>query len=182
MSSKLLDRYIEVLNDEEEDVQSMAIEGLPWVINRVPPDQVKSKIIPCLQKILQTCEGKVKNTVLLQMGRFSEKLHNLNMFTDIEESLLALIKSSFADTGKKPEQDFELAYKGLKKSDSDPDLDIYQEELTEWQINQQDICYNLPAIALFMSEKNFFKVLYPHLCSLSDNKFINIKQIGRAHV
>ena len=109
------------------------------------------------------------------MGRFSEKLHNLNLFTEIEENLVNLIKSSFPDTGKKPDSDFELAYKGLKKSDSDPDFEIYNEELTEWQINQQSICYNLPAIAMFLSEKSFFKVLYPHLQSLSDNKFINIK-------
>ena len=70
------------------------------------------------------------------MGRFSEKLHNLNLFTEIEESLLNLIKSSFPDTGqKKNESDLEFDYKGLKKSDSDPDFEVF-EELTEWQINQ----------------------------------------------
>ena len=69
------------------------------------------------------------------MGRFSEKLHNLNLFTEIEESLVNLIKSSFPDTGKKQESDFDFAYKGLKKSDSDPDFEVF-EELTEWQINQ----------------------------------------------
>lgn len=65
------------------------------------------------------------------MGRFSEKLHNLNMFSDIEESLITLIKSSFIDNQKK-DGDFEVAFNGMKKSDSDPDLVTFDEELTEW--------------------------------------------------
>lgn len=53
------------------------------------------------------------------------------MFSDIEESLITLIKSSFIDNQKK-DGDFEVAFNGMKKSDSDPDLVTFDEELTEW--------------------------------------------------
>ena len=33
--SKLLDRYLELLNDEEQDVQSIAIRCLPWVLSKI---------------------------------------------------------------------------------------------------------------------------------------------------
>ena len=38
VQSKLLDRYIEVLQDEEPDVQRIAIKGLTWVLNRIQAD------------------------------------------------------------------------------------------------------------------------------------------------
>ena len=50
--SKLLERYIELLNDEEEDVQSISIICLPRVLYKLSSDVALNKIIPSLQKIL----------------------------------------------------------------------------------------------------------------------------------
>jgi len=47
--------------------------------------------------------------------------------------------------------------------------------VSEWQVNQLSICFNLPALALFISPSNFFQVLYPHLQTLTANRFINRK-------
>ena len=38
VNSKMLDRYLEVLVDEEEDVQSECVLVLPWVLDRLQPD------------------------------------------------------------------------------------------------------------------------------------------------
>jgi len=36
--AKLLDRFLELLNDEEPDVQSIAVKCLPWVLDKVTYD------------------------------------------------------------------------------------------------------------------------------------------------
>ena len=47
--------------------------------------------------------------------------------------------------------------------------------VSEWQVNQHSICFNLPALALFISNRHFFETLFPHLQSLSGNIFVNPK-------
>lgn len=41
----MLDRFIEILADEEEDVQCSAIKVLPWVLDILPPDLIQKNLI-----------------------------------------------------------------------------------------------------------------------------------------
>lgn len=47
-ASKMLERFVEVLTDSEEDVQSTAILVLPWVLDRLSAEQISKSIIPHL--------------------------------------------------------------------------------------------------------------------------------------
>ena len=86
-----------------------------------------------------------------------------------------LIQRSFIDNGKKVEHDASHSIlKGLSHADSENEFSGASDNLiSEWQVNQQSICYNLPGLALFISHGNFFEILFPHLQSLSGNQFIN---------
>lgn len=119
--SKLLERYLELLSDEEEDVKSVSIRCLPWVLQKLTRDKVESLILPILKKTLVESNGKVRTTLLNQMGRFSESLHQEDLFKPIEDELVQLIQESFIDNGKKvDEDDFNLEiYKGLNQVDSE---------------------------------------------------------------
>ena len=173
--AKLLDRYLELLNDEEPDVQSISIKCLPWVLSKINQETAYQSIVPMLKKILPLANGKVQTTILNQMGRFSEsvsstlffesidcnfsilKLQNLDLFPEMEDHLRELIKSSFIDNGKKIEDDFNIGiFKGLNKCDSENELitgvSADLNKVSEWQVNQQCICFNLPALALFLNE------------------------------
>ena len=71
-----------------------------------------------------------------------------------------MIKLSFIDNGRKVDDDFNLAvFKGLNKCDSEGELitgvTADAGKVSEWQVNQLCICYNLPALALFLNEKSF---------------------------
>ena len=105
---------------------------------------------------------------------------NLDLFFEIEQQLLDVIKLSFIDNGKKVDDDFNIGVlRGLNRCDSENELitgasaDVGK--VSEWQANQQCICYNLPALALFLNERSFMQVLFPHLQSLAGNQYINPK-------
>jgi len=114
-------------------------------------------------------------TFLSQMGKICEAIVNLELFPEVEEHLMHLIQRSFIDNGKKVEHDASHSIlKGLSHADSENEFSGASDNLiSEWQVNQQSICYNLPGLALFISHGNFFEVLFPHLQSLSGNQFIN---------
>ena len=136
--SKLLDRFLELLNDEEQDVQSIAIRCLPWVLAKITREMAQQYLIPPLKKILPMSCGKVQTTVLNQMGRFSESLQNLDFFAEIEYHLLELIKLSFIDNGRTADDDFNMCvFRGLNKVDSESELipgaDVGK--VSEWQVN-----------------------------------------------
>lgn len=40
LSSKMLDKFISILNDDEEDVICSSINVLPWVLDRLSPEQI----------------------------------------------------------------------------------------------------------------------------------------------
>jgi hypothetical protein len=91
-----------------------------------------------------------------------------------------MIQDSFIDKGKYCDDDFNLLginfKQTLSKIDSESDLfGISENKISEWQVNQQSICYNLPALASFMSQDHFFQTLFPHLQSLCGNQYINPK-------
>lgn len=90
---------------------------------------------------------------------------------------MQLIQRSFIDSGNKVEDDGNLGLaRGNANSDSDYEFSGAQENLvSEWQVNQHSICFNLPALALFISNRNFFETLFPHLQSLSGNLYVNPK-------
>ena len=169
VTSKMLDRYLEVLTDSEEDVQSTALLVLPWVLDRLDDDQIVKHIQPILKKICCEPVGeKVSASLLYQIGRISSCLHEKGVFSEFEPAILTLIQDRFIDTGSTLTEAFVMgAFKGLFKEDSDA-----AEEGTEcdpgatesaWRVNQRSICYNLPALAMFLEEKSFFVVLFPHL-------------------
>jgi hypothetical protein len=60
-------------------------------------------------------------------------------------------------------------------SESDDLFVATDSKMSQWQVNQQSICFNLPALAMFISQKQFFQFLFPHLQSLSGNQNINPK-------
>lgn len=77
-----------------------------------------------------------------------------------------MIKSAFIDNGK--HIDDELNILGINSFKNhliklDQDNETVDNKVSEWQVNQLCICYNLPALAMFISQKQFFSVLYPHL-------------------
>ena len=104
---------------------------------------------------------------------------NLDIFHEIESSLINVIKQSFIDKGVKVDDDFNMiTYRGLNRVESETELLTGTPEVSqvsEWQVNQQCICYNLPALAMYFNEKTFMMVLYPHLQSLAGNQYINPK-------
>ena len=57
--TKVLERYVELLADEELEVQSEAINCLVWVFQKLPADQARATVLPTLSKILQSCQGLV---------------------------------------------------------------------------------------------------------------------------
>ena len=68
-----------------------------------------------------------------------------------------MIKDSFIDNGKTVDEDFNLVginfKQNLAKMDSDGD-DLFvasDAKMSQWQVNQQSICFNLPALAMFIS-------------------------------
>lgn len=47
-NNKIVEKYVETFADEEEDVRCIAIKNLPWVLEKVDSDVVKSAIVPSL--------------------------------------------------------------------------------------------------------------------------------------
>lgn len=101
--TKVVERYVELLADEELEVQAEAINCLIWVFQKLPADQARAMILPTLTKILQTCQRQVMQSFLSQMGKICEALVNLGLFKDIEDDLMLLIQRSFIDNGNKVE-------------------------------------------------------------------------------
>ena len=63
-SSKMVERFVELLGDEESDVQSVSINCLVWVFQKLPAGQARAAVLPILSRILQTCQGPVMQTFL----------------------------------------------------------------------------------------------------------------------
>ena len=64
-ASKMLERFVEVLTDSEEDVVSTSILVLPWVLDRLDQDQVRKHMLPIIRKLC--CESAVGEKVRATM-------------------------------------------------------------------------------------------------------------------
>ena len=66
---------------------------------------------------------------------------NLDLFSEIEQQLMDVIKLSFIDNGKKVDDDFNIGVlRGLNRCDSENELIIGASaeagKMSEWQVNQ----------------------------------------------
>lgn len=113
------------------------------------------------------------------MGKICEALVNLGLFREIEDDLMLLIQRAFIDNGNKVEDQWQLfQFRAQSNTITESENEFSgaaDNMVSEWLVNQYSICFNLPAIALFISSRNFFETLYPHLQSLSGNAFVNPK-------
>lgn len=176
--SKMVERYVEILTDSEQEVKRAGWGSLPWVLEKIDADATSQHILPLLSSYLNNPNlSKVNATLLYNIGKICQALSSQGLFNQMMPSIINLIKSSFIDIGKTLEDSFAKSnFKGLRIVD--PEADSEGEDKphnSEWITNQLSLCFNLPALATFLPDEVFFKVLYSHLQSLSGNQFINIK-------
>ena len=150
---------------------------LPWVLDRLQPAQIQTLMVPTLNKVFtdQNLQTKVMSMILLQIGKICNSLANQCQFHEIQDAVISVIRRSFADTGVNLEWD----YVGLLQPKNDDSNDGEDSPATRvnsaWIINQHSLCYNLPALAMFLDEKIFFSVIFPHLQGLLQDKQIHLK-------
>lgn len=78
-----------------------------------------------------------------------------------EPVVVQMIKNCIIDNGSKIETAYVLSkFKGLKIEEPDEDDEAQPE--SSWVVNQLCICFNLPALASFVSADAFNSVLFPH--------------------
>ena len=134
-------------------------------------------MVPVLNKIFtdQNLQTKVLSMILLQIGKICNSLANQCQFHEIQEAVISVIKKSFIDTGVNLEWEYVGLLQPKNDLDSNDEETPTHKENSAWIINQHSLCYNLPALAMFLDEKTFFYVIFPHLQDLLQNKQINVK-------
>jgi len=136
-------------------------------------------MVPALNKIFTdpNIQTKVLSMILLQIGKICNSLANQCQFAEIQEGVLHVIKRSFVDSGVNLDWDF-VGVSQVAKSGEDSgneEESPQHEQNSAWIMNMQSLCYNLPALAMFIDEQWFFKIIFPHLQGLLGNKNVNIK-------
>lgn len=177
LASKMHERAIEIINDEEEEVQITSIHILPWILDRLHPEQLEQHIKTPLLTLIRdsTKSTNLFATIFYQLGKICQSLENKGILNSFIEQIINLLLEGQIDKGDKIKTAYVSEhFKGLsQQQDFQADTEIVAQSV--WQVNQRSICYNLPALAMFLDERVFFSILFPHLQSLQGNKEINLK-------
>lgn len=177
VASKMVERFIEILKDEEEEVQCSAIQVLPMVLERLSKEQIKQSLMDCVHSLLSSVSisYKAQVTLAFNLGKICNELQNKELLIQTRDQICTFLKSLQLDTGSKLERKFVSNTLKDLMSESEENDDEESNPVQVWTVNQLSLCYNLPALSLLLTEHDFFRVVFPMLQNLYINPEIASK-------
>ncbi|CDW83544.1 UNKNOWN [Stylonychia lemnae] len=155
------DQFVELLDDEEEEVQCWALESLKHVMDKLSPPILENLILPQIQKLLLTERQKIIEKLTDVLGEYLDKLYERQYNVQIQRDFAVFLNKSLMDLVK-------------KENDKEHKDNVFM-----------SFCYNLPAFSLQISEELFLHYLIPIVIKIQDyqeslyNLIVSLPQVIR---